>query len=112
MSSPAALAACVDLHMHSTASDGSRAPADVVRAAKAAALVAIALTDHDSVEGLAEAQAAGAELGVRIVNGTEDRQWRKILVASQGLASRVAHHEKNRIEMIYPQHLLGLLRQI
>ena len=57
--------------MHSTASDGSRSPADVVRAAKAAGLVAIALTDHDSVAGLAEAQVAGAECGVRIVNGVE-----------------------------------------
>ena len=63
--------AFVDLHMHSTASDGSRAPADVVRAAKQASLAAIALTDHDSVAGLAEAQAAGAELGVRVVNGVE-----------------------------------------
>ncbi len=61
----------VDLHMHSTASDGSRAPADVVRAAKRAGLAAIALTDHDSVAGLAEATAAGAELGVRVVNGVE-----------------------------------------
>ena len=63
--------ACVDLHMHSTASDGSRSPADVVRAARKASLAAIALTDHDSVEGLAEARAAGAELGVRVVNGVE-----------------------------------------
>ncbi|MDB4887299.1 MAG: hypothetical protein JWN79_2737 [Gemmatimonadetes bacterium] len=61
----------VDLHMHSTASDGSRAPADVVRAAHAASLAAIALTDHDTVDGLPEAQAAGAELGVRIINGVE-----------------------------------------
>jgi hypothetical protein len=61
----------VDLHMHSTASDGSRSPADVVRAAQAAGLAAIALTDHDSVSGLAEAQAMGLELGVRIVNGVE-----------------------------------------
>lgn len=61
----------VDLHMHSTASDGSRAPADVVRAAKKASLAAIALTDHDSVAGLDEARTAGAELGVRVVNGVE-----------------------------------------
>lgn len=61
----------VDLHMHSTASDGSRAPADVVRAARDAKLLAIALTDHDSVAGLAEAQNAGRELGVRIVSGVE-----------------------------------------
>lgn len=61
----------VDLHMHSTASDGSRAPTEVVRAARAAGLAAIALTDHDSVSGLPEAQAAGAELGVRVVSGVE-----------------------------------------
>jgi predicted metal-dependent phosphoesterase TrpH len=61
----------VDLHMHSTASDGSRSPAEVVRAAKRASLAAIALTDHDTVAGLAEAAAVGAELGVRIVNGVE-----------------------------------------
>ena len=71
MSSAAGPAVLVDLHMHSTASDGSRAPADVVAAARAAGLAAIALTDHDTVGGLAEAQAAGAELGVRIVNGVE-----------------------------------------
>ena len=71
MNSPAAPATFVDLHMHSTASDGARAPADVVRAAKAAGLTAIALTDHDTIAGLAEAQAAGAEYGIRIVNGVE-----------------------------------------
>ena len=59
--------AFVDLHMHSTASDGSRSPAEVVRAAKRAGLAAIALTDHDTMAGLAEAAAAGAELGVRVV---------------------------------------------
>jgi predicted metal-dependent phosphoesterase TrpH len=68
---PAGTTAFVDLHMHSTASDGSRSPADVVRAAKRASLAAIALTDHDTVSGLAEARAVGAELGVRIVNGVE-----------------------------------------
>jgi 3',5'-nucleoside bisphosphate phosphatase len=57
--------------MHSTASDGSRAPADVVRAAKKARLAAIALTDHDSVAGVAEARVAGEELGVRVITGVE-----------------------------------------
>lgn len=61
----------VDLHMHSTASDGSRAPGDVVREAKRIGLAAIALTDHDTLDGLAEAQAVGAELGVRVVRGIE-----------------------------------------
>lgn len=61
----------IDLHTHSTASDGARAPADVVRAAKAAGLSAIALTDHDTLAGLAEARAEGEAIGVRIVSGIE-----------------------------------------
>lgn len=61
----------VDLHTHSTASDGSRAPADVVREAKRVGLVAIALTDHDTLDGIAEASAMGVELGVRIIPGIE-----------------------------------------
>jgi 3',5'-nucleoside bisphosphate phosphatase len=61
----------VDLHMHSTASDGSRSPADVVAAAKVAGLAAIALTDHDTVAGLADARAAGERLGVRVIAGVE-----------------------------------------
>jgi len=61
----------VDLHMHSTASDGSRAPGDVVREAKRIGLCAIALTDHDTLDGLAEAEAVGRELGIRVVRGVE-----------------------------------------
>jgi predicted metal-dependent phosphoesterase TrpH len=61
----------VDLHAHSTASDGSRSPADVVREANRIGLSAIALTDHDTLDGIAEASAMGAELGIRIVPGVE-----------------------------------------
>jgi hypothetical protein len=61
----------VDLHSHSTASDGSRSPADVIREAKRVGLSAIALTDHDTLDGIAEATAVGAELGVRVVAGVE-----------------------------------------
>ena len=71
MTEPAGTTPFVDLHMHSTASDGSRSPAEVVRAAKRASLSAIALTDHDTVSGLAEAYAVGVELGIRVVNGVE-----------------------------------------
>jgi 3',5'-nucleoside bisphosphate phosphatase len=71
VSEPAGTTTFVDLHMHSTASDGSRSPAEVVRAARRASLAAIALTDHDTVAGLAEAAAVGAELGIRIVSGVE-----------------------------------------
>jgi predicted metal-dependent phosphoesterase TrpH len=61
----------VDLQVHTTASDGALAPAAVVEAAAAAQLYAIAITDHDTVDGLAEAAEAGARLGVRIVPGVE-----------------------------------------
>jgi hypothetical protein len=64
-------AGTVDLHTHSTASDGVLPPAEVVAAAHAAGLAAMALTDHDTVAGVAEAQATGERLGLRVVAGAE-----------------------------------------
>ena len=61
----------VDLHMHSTASDGSLSPAAVVEAARRAGLRAIALTDHDTLEGIPEARRAADAVGIRVVAGTE-----------------------------------------
>lgn len=61
----------IDLHSHSTASDGALPPTAVVEAAHAAGLAALALTDHDTMAGVPEAQAVGARLGVRIVPGVE-----------------------------------------
>jgi predicted metal-dependent phosphoesterase TrpH len=61
----------IDLHTHSTASDGARPPAEVARAAKAAGLSAFALTDHDTIAGLADAREAAAHVGIRLVNGVE-----------------------------------------
>lgn len=61
----------VDLHAHSTASDGAVAPAEVIEAAQRADLVAIALTDHDTVAGVDEAVGAGVRLGVRVIAGCE-----------------------------------------
>ena len=61
----------VDLHAHSTASDGSRSPTAVVAAAKAAGLSAIAITDHDTMDGVAEAVAAADKFGIRVVPGVE-----------------------------------------
>ncbi len=61
----------VDLQVHTTASDGALVPARVVEAARDAQLVAIAITDHDTVDGLDAATAAGVEYGVRIVPGVE-----------------------------------------
>jgi predicted metal-dependent phosphoesterase TrpH len=61
----------IDLHIHSTASDGSYSPAAVVRQAKEGGLTAIALTDHDTVDGLAEALAAGDREGLEVIPGVE-----------------------------------------
>ena len=61
----------VDLHTHTTASDGVLPPEQVVDAAAAAGLRAIAITDHDTVDGVARAEIAGARLGIRIIPGVE-----------------------------------------
>jgi 3',5'-nucleoside bisphosphate phosphatase len=61
----------IDLHAHSTASDGSDSPAALIALAARQGLSAVALTDHDTVEGLAEARAAAAGAGVRLVQGCE-----------------------------------------
>ncbi len=61
----------VDLHTHSTASDGTLRPADVVRLAAEAGLSAVALTDHDTVAGVAEAAAAAGEIGIDFLTGIE-----------------------------------------
>jgi predicted metal-dependent phosphoesterase TrpH len=61
----------VDLHVHSTASDGGLPPEVVVERARAAGLAGIALTDHDTVAGVPAAEAAGERLGIRVVGGCE-----------------------------------------
>lgn len=61
----------VDLHTHSTASDGTFSPAAVVQMAADRGVTAIALTDHDCVDGVQEAVAAGHRLGVEVVPGIE-----------------------------------------
>jgi len=61
----------IDLHSHSTASDGSDSPRRLVELARRRGLTALALTDHDTVEGLAEAREAAAGAGVRLVPGCE-----------------------------------------
>lgn len=61
----------VDLHCHSTASDGVLAPAEVVSRAHARGVQLLALTDHDTLDGLDEARTAAAGLGVELINGIE-----------------------------------------
>ncbi|MCZ4321824.1 putative 5'-3' exoribonuclease [Pseudomonas sp. 8BK] len=61
----------VDLHCHSTASDGALAPAVVVARAFERGVRLLALTDHDTLDGLDEAGAAAQALGMQLVNGIE-----------------------------------------
>src|SRR5687768_14599399 len=61
----------VDLHSHSTASDGTLTPAEVARLAKEIGLAGWALTDHDTIGGVAEAAAESARLGIGFIAGIE-----------------------------------------
>jgi hypothetical protein len=74
-----------DLHTHSTASDGALAPADLVIAAAEAGVSQLAVTDHDTTAGLAEA-ATAAKGRLQLVNGVEiSVTWRKHLLHLVGL---------------------------
>ncbi|WP_028588440.1 PHP domain-containing protein [Desulfocurvus vexinensis] len=61
----------IDLHTHSTASDGTLTPAELVALARRSGLEALALTDHDTSAGLPEALAAGRREGVEVIAGCE-----------------------------------------
>ena len=60
-----------DLHTHSTASDGQYTPTQLVGLAKDKGLQLLALTDHDTLDGLEEAVQAGEALGLRVLRGVE-----------------------------------------
>lgn len=61
----------IDLHTHTTASDGLLAPAAVVRLAREAGVAVLAVADHDTTAGVEEALAAGARLGVEVIPAVE-----------------------------------------
>jgi hypothetical protein len=61
----------IDLHTHTTASDGTLTPTELVRLAAESGLDAIAVTDHDTFQGVAEAMEAGRRFGVEVIPGTE-----------------------------------------
>ena len=60
-----------DLHTHSTASDGQYTPRQLVYQAQAAGIACLAITDHDTTDGLEEGIRAGGELGIAVVRGVE-----------------------------------------
>ena len=76
----------IDLHTHSHCSDGSLAPAELVERAAAAGVRMLALTDHDTLAGLAEALTAAGRVGIRLVPGVEiSASWRHQSIHVLGL---------------------------
>jgi len=61
----------IDLHTHSTASDGKLSPSELMRHAHAMGIEVIALTDHDTLSGLEEASAEASQLGIELIPGVE-----------------------------------------
>jgi predicted metal-dependent phosphoesterase TrpH len=76
----------IDLHTHSNCSDGSLSPAELIERAAAAGVQVLALTDHDTVAGLDEAQRAANAQGLRLVPGVEiSAAWRSQAIHVLGL---------------------------
>ena len=61
----------IDLHCHSTCSDGTYAPTEVVQRAHNAGINVLALTDHDTLMGIDEARAAAEACDIQLINGVE-----------------------------------------
>ena len=68
---PCPVAMCVDLHTHSIFSDGSLTPAELIELAVRQGLTGIALTDHDTVEGVRELCRLGQQVGITVITGVE-----------------------------------------
>lgn len=89
----------IDLHSHSTISDGSYTPAELVNYAAAQGVDIMALTDHDDVAGLEQARIAAESLGVSLINGVEiSVTWNKRTIHIVGL----------RVDPNHPELLAGL----
>ncbi|SFE14067.1 hypothetical protein SAMN04487969_101270 [Paenibacillus algorifonticola] len=92
----------VDLHTHTTASDGTGSPSRNVQLAKAAGLAAIAITDHDTMAGVEEALAEGERLGITVVPGVE------LSTVADGQDIHVLGYYANWRDDLWQQRLTGL----
>jgi 3',5'-nucleoside bisphosphate phosphatase len=109
-----------DFHTHSTASDGTLAPADLVHQASRRGLSIIALTDHDTTGGLDEAITAGEALGVRVIPGIElstDVTAGEVHMLGYGIDQRnstlqdtLAHFRQSRVERA--ERIIARLRDL
>ena len=69
------LATAIDLHIHSTYSDGVLTPVELVDLAESDGLSAIAITDHDTADGIDETMQRGREKGIEVITGIEMSSW-------------------------------------
>lgn len=109
----------IDLHTHSTASDGTQSPAEVISCAAETGLDVVALTDHDTTTGWDEAAAAAAHHGISLVRGIEiSCQHRGVSIhllgylqdpASPGLIAELARSRESRLTRA--QRIVDLLSQ-
>lgn len=77
---------CIDLHCHSTASDGALSPEELVRRAREKGVTHLALTDHDTISGLGNANKVARSVGVSLIAGTElSCLWRSHTIHIVGL---------------------------
>ncbi len=81
------MSVCYDLHSHSTASDGSQSPTALVQRASEAGVDVLALTDHDTLDGYAEAKRAATENALSLIAGVEiSVTWRRMTIHVLGLS--------------------------
>ena len=100
----------IDLHLHTTHSDGSFAPAHVIGLAHKAGVTALAITDHDITTAIPEAVAAGQQLGIEIIPGIEVSSsfgeselhvlgyfldWQDVLLQERLVTLRESRHRRN-----------------
>ncbi|TGN41312.1 PHP domain-containing protein [Marinobacter confluentis] len=86
MTIPQEASFCIDLHCHSTASDGALSPEDLITRASEKGVTHLALTDHDTVAGLTRAASSAAGAGISLISGTElSCVWRSQTIHVVGL---------------------------
>ncbi len=79
-----------DLHSHSTASDGTLTPTELVEYAASKGVEVLALTDHDTTDGIIEAQAAANKVGIRLITGVEiSVSWQNLTIHLVGLGYNI-----------------------
>jgi predicted metal-dependent phosphoesterase TrpH len=94
----------IDLHAHTTASDGLLSPASLVATANERGIQVLGVTDHDTIDGLAEAESAAASIGTTLVPGVE------LSTTIPGPEIHILGYFVDRTDAAFVEHLAGLAR--